>query len=248
MKKIIFTLIILSICGKINAQTETLKDNGSWFTFLNKLKVSEKIYIGNIVQQRNVNFLKNTQAIILASSINYRLSKYLSIGLGYLHYTSFPYGALHPSIKKKENRFFQNITLNSNVGKVKISNWLQFEERNIDLINSNVTPNVIEGDKYVNRIRYRIQASTNLLKLKNETFIMGKLSNEIRIRFAGGGISTPDFDQNNFAALLGYKLLPNSSVWIGYGRYYYRKNSELYISNNILHVNLSYDIDLTKKK
>ena len=248
MKKIILTFLILSTCIKINAQTETIEDNGSWLTFTSKIKASEKFYIGNIIQQRRVHFLNKTQAYLFSPSINYKLTKNLSIGAGYLYYKSFPNGALHSSIKKEENRFLQNVLLTSKVGDVKISNRLQFEERVIDLINTNVTPNVIDGDKYVNRIRYRIQATTNLFKLKKDTYILGKLSNEIRIRFAGGGISEPDFDQNNFEALLGYKLLPNSTFWIGYGRYYYRKNSTLYVSNNILHVDLSFNFDLTKKK
>ena len=121
-----------------------------------------------------------------------------------------------------------------------------FEERVIDLINVNVTPNVIEGDKYVNRLRYRLQATTNLLKLNNDKYIMGKLTNEVRIRFANG-ITEPDFDQNNFEALMGYKLLDNSTIWAGYGRYYFRKSSTKYVSNNLLHITLSYNFDLTKK-
>lgn len=247
MKYIISTLFIIITFNTINAQTEIFNDNGSWFTLTNKIKVSEKIYITNVTQQRRVNFLKNTQAFLIAPSINYKISKNVSLGAGFMHYTYFPNGVLAATIKKEETRFFQDLTLNSKVGSFKISNRFRFEERVIEIINTNINPNVIDGDKYVNRFRYRIQATTNLLQLKNGTFIMGKLSNEIRIRF-GTGISEPDFDQNNFAALLGYKLLPNSTIWMGYGRYYFRKNSTLYNANNILHVNFSYDFDLTKRK
>jgi hypothetical protein len=230
----------------VNAQTEIFKDNGSWFTLTNKIKVSEKLYITNVTQQRRVGFLKNTQAFLIAPSINYKISKNVSVGAGYMHYTYFPYGVIPTPIQKEETRFFQDLVLSSTLGNVKLSNRFRFEERVIELVNTNVNPNEIDGEKHANRFRYRIQATANLVKLKNDTYIMGRLSNEIRIRFETG-ISEPDFDQNNFAALLGYKLLPNSTVWLGYGRYYFRKNSALYNANNILHVNLSYDFDLTKK-
>ena len=247
MKYIISTLFILITINTLNAQTEVFKDNGTWFTLINKIKVSEKFYTTNVIEQRRVGFLKNTQAFLIAPSINYKVTKNVSFGAGFMHYTYFPNGVLPASIKKEETRFFQNLTLNSTVGNFKISNRFRFEERVIEVINTTINPNIIDGEKHVNRFRYRIQATTNLVKLKNETFIMGKLSNEIRIRF-GTGISEPDFDQNNFAALLGYKLLPNSTIWVGYGRYYFRKNSSLYNANNILHINLSYDFDLTKRK
>lgn len=106
---------------------------------------------------------------------------------------------------------------------------------------------MFKADTYVNRFRYSVEATTNLFKLKNEKYIMGRVSNEIRIRFADG-ITEPDFDQNNFEALLGYNVLSNSTIWVGYARYYYRKNATLYVSNNLLHVTLSYNFDITKKK
>lgn len=246
MKYIISTLFTFIIFNNLNAQTEVVKDYGSWLTLTNKIKVSEKFYITNVTEQRRVDFLKNTQAFLIAPSINYKISKNVSFGAGYMHYTYFPNGVLHASIKKEENRFFQDLIVGSSIGSFKINNRLRFEERVIDVINTSVNPNVIDGNKHTNRIRYRIQATTNLVKLKNETYIMGKLSNEIRIRF-GTGITEPDFDQNNFAALLGYKLLPNSTIWMGYGRYYFKKSSSLYNSNTILHINLSYDFDVTKR-
>ena len=246
MKKIAILILFILVVKNVQSQTEILKDQGSWLTFTNKVKISNKFYFTNVIQQRRVRFLKETQGFLIAPSINYKLLNNVSVGAGYMFFKYFPNGVSHSPIHKNENRFFQQISLTSQVGKFKISNRLRFEERVIELINSNVTPNIIDGDKYVNRFRYRLQATTNLFKLKNEKYIMGKLSNEIRIRFANG-ITEPDFDQNNFEALLGYKLASNSTFWMGYGRYYSRKNSFKYVSNNILHVTLSYNFDISKK-
>ncbi|SDW36103.1 Protein of unknown function [Lutibacter oricola] len=238
-------LLILTV-NKAVSQTEILKDRGSWLTFINKVKLSEKFYFLNVTQQRRVRFLKETQSYLFMPSINYKLNNSVTVGAGYLYYKYYPNGVSHSSIHKSENRFFQHISLTNTSGKFKIGHRLMFEERVIDLINTSVTPNVIESNKYVNRLRYRLRATTNLFKLKNDKHIMGRLSNEIRIRFANG-ITEPDFDQNNFEALLGYKLLSNSTIWAGYGRYYFRKNSAKYVSNNIMHITLSYNFDVTKK-
>ena len=247
MKKITIVLFILIAANTVSAQTEVLKDNGSWFTFVSNVKLSEKFNFTFLTQQRRVGFLENTQGFLYTPSISYKLTSNVSVGAGYLFYRYYTEGALHGSINKDENRLFQYISLNTKAGKFKIGQRFMFEERVIDRINTSVSPNVIEGDTYVNRFRYRVQATTNLFKLKNEKYIMGKVSNEIRIRFTDG-ITEPGFDQNNFEALLGYNLLPNSTIWVGYGRYYYRKNSTLYVSNDLLHVTFSYNFDLTKKK
>ena len=247
MKKIFFGLFLLVAIHSISGQTEILKNNGSWFTFSNKIVISDKFYIVNAYQQRRVGFVEKTEGFFLTPSLNYRLTNNISVGAGYIHYKGFPNGVSHRPIHWTENTFFQHITVSSNAGKIGINQRFMFEERTIDLINTDVTPNVISGNKHTSRFRYRLQASINLFKLKNDKFLIGKLSNETRIRFSDG-VANPDFDQNNFAALLGYKLLDNSSVWMGYGRFYCKVNSSQYIANNLLHLNLSYNIDLRKKK
>ncbi|NLP58494.1 DUF2490 domain-containing protein [Lutibacter sp. B1] len=247
MKKLILILFLVLAAQDVKSQIEVFKENGSWFTLSNKFKLSNKFYVGNLIQQRRVGFLKNTQAFLISPSVNYQINKNVSIGAGYMLYKYYAHGASHASITRDENRWWQHITVNSKVGNTTFNNRLMFEERTLDLINKDVTPNKIEGSKYFQRLRYRLQVTFNLFKLKNEQYILGKLSNEIRIRFTTG-LNEPDFDQNNFEALLGYKLLDNSKIWLGYGRYYFKSNPEKFVSNNILHVTLSYDFDLTKKK
>jgi len=247
MRNLIIVLFFLTVSNSLHSQTKILKDNGSWFTFINKVTVSDKLNVVNITQQRRVGFLSKTQAFLFSPSINYIIRKNVNIGAGYLHYKAFPNGVSHASIHKNENRFFQQIMVSSNLEHVKLSQRFRFEERVIDLINTKVTPNVIKGNKYANRFRYRLQVIFNMFTLKSGKYIIGKLSNEIRIRFSNG-ITEPDFDQNNFAVFFGYKLLDNATIWIGYGRYYFRKIATKYVSNNILHVDLSYNFDLRKKK
>jgi len=247
MKKLFFVLPLLIAIQNTNAQTEVLKETGSWFTFTNKVKLSDKLYFGNVSQMRRIDFADNIKAIFIKPSLNYKISSNVTVGLGYAFFRGYPNGVTHASITKDETRFWQHITLKSSVGKTSFFNRFVFESRFKDVINTEVTPNVIDGTAYAQRFRYRLLAAFNLFKLKNNNYILGKVSNELRIKFKTG-LSQPDFDQNNLYAYIGYKLVDNSKVWIGYGRNYFKKSEGKYLSEDILHVALSYDFDISKKK
>lgn len=244
MKKVILGfLIIITFTKSIQAQEiEVYEESGAWLTLSNKIKINNKFYIGHVFQQRRVDFLKKTQGFLTAPSVNYKVTPNLTVGAGYLFYRFFPNGKQQAVIKRDENRFYQHVTLASEMGKFSISNRLMFEERSLELI----SVGEISGKKKFNRLRYRFEATTNLFKLRNNKYIKGKLSNEIRVRF-GTGLTNPDFDQNNFAVLLGYKLLKNSSIWAGYGRYYFKKREKTFISNDLMYLTFAYDFDLRRK-
>ena len=185
--------------------------------------------------------------IKIKPSVNFKSSKNLSFGLGYVYFKSFPNGVRHAPIKKEENRIWQHITLNAKLGAISVSNRFIFEQRFKDVINKKVNPNLIDGTIYAQRFRYRFQASFKIATISNGRFLLGKVSNELRIRFKTG-LSEPEYDQNNFRILTGYPLLENSTIWLGYGRDYNKINSELFVANNILLISINYDFDLRSKK
>jgi len=245
VKKLILFLTLFIIVTKSYSQIEILKDNGSWLTYSTNVKLSKKFYFGNIFQMRRVHFLKETQGYLLAPSLNYKISKATVLGSGYLYFNYFPNGVSHSYLHKNEHRFWQSITLNSFLNNTKISHRFMFEERIIDRIKTIENSQVIDGTKYAQRFRYKMQITFNLFQLKNNKNLLGKVSNEFRIRF-NTGISQPDFDQNNFSLLAGYQFLKDATFWIGYGNYYFKSNSQKFILNNILHCTLSTHFDLTK--
>lgn len=61
MKNIFLGLFLLATIHSISGQTEILKNKGSWFTFTNKIVISDKFYIVNAYQQRRVDFVENTE-------------------------------------------------------------------------------------------------------------------------------------------------------------------------------------------
>lgn len=245
MKKKLFILLLFLATISINAQT-LFKDSGAWLTLTNNIKISKKLSISHVAQLRTVDFLKKTQAQIFQPGIHFQLHKNIQIGAGYLHFTYFPEGQLHSPIKKYENRFWQNIVLSSEIGTTKLNQRFVFEQRFKDVVVLNSEDEYeLNGTSYAQRFRYRLEVVFNVLKIEKLGIILGKLSNETRIRFQNG-LSQPDFDQNNFAALLGYDILKNSKIWVGYGRYYYKSSEQQFIANNLLQITLNYNFDLTK--
>ena len=167
------------------------------------------------------------------------------MGIGYTYFDSFANGENHASIKKNEMRVWQHFTYNTLLGNTIFNNRFVFEERFKDVIDKTQNPNIINGTSYAQRFRYRVTIAFNLFSLKNEKFILGKVSNELRIRFKNG-LSESEFDQNNFGTYIGYKLYNRSELWLGYGRDFAKVNSNLFLSYHLLHVSWAYNFDFNK--
>lgn len=237
MKRYVLSLVFVLQFFVVQAQEVQNNEGGSWFTAVNKFKFSEKVSAVSVVQWRLVEKMKYTRIFLVMPFINYKFSNKISAGIGY-NYSNYNIAGIYPPSLDYENRLWQHISLFSTLGKVKMNHRFMFEERFKTTLNSEKT--------YANRFRYRINFDFNILKLKNNKYLLGKLSEEIRIRFSEG-ISDPNFDQNNFVASLGYQLLDNSKLYLGYRHDYYNLGSGIYWSDNVFNVVYSYNFDFTKK-
>lgn len=238
MKKILFLALFFVIIIKSTAQEIESNESGTWFTVTNNFKINDKFYATSTVQWRLVDFLSYTRVFLAEPSLNYKFSDKITAGLGY-NYSNYSLVGIRPPSLDYENRFTQHITLFSAFKKVKMNQRFMFEER---FLKTNAGSEV-----YANRFRYRINLDFNIFKFNNNKYLLGKVADEIRIRFTEG-MNDPNFDQNNFAALLGYSVLNNSKIYLGYGRNYYNAVGGNYWGDNILNVSFSYDFDFTKKE
>ena len=136
---------------------------------------------------------------------------------------------------------FQDLLLTSATTNIKFTNRFRFEQRKIEKVDNTE----IVGYKKVNRLRYRFEISKPLFQINNQNYIIGKLSNEIRIRLKQG-LTSPDFDQNNFAFLLGTSISKHAKIWLGYGNYFYKKGENSYLQNHLLHLKFTQTLDFRK--
>ena len=246
-KSAILLLFFALFFGEAHSQNTVLKDTGFWFQFSSKAKLSERFYVLNVFELRAVEFQKHVQGYFILSGLQYKINKNVHVGAGYLYFKFHSYGANHPVIPKEEHRIWQNVRCFSQIGNVKLAQRVVFEERFKDKIVIEDGQAVISGTTYAQRIRYRARMSFNLFQLKNDKFISARVEDEIRFRFKNG-LSNSSFDQNNLSLFVGYKLLPNSTILLGYGLDYFKIKSDKFLLNNTLRLNLSYNFDFTKKK
>lgn len=235
MRKYFIVVVFLIFTSKLKAQEEKTNEAGSWYTLINKISFSEKLYALNATQWRLVDFAKNTRIFLVMPSLSYKIKKNVSAGVGYMYVNFSQQGIREPSLDY-EHRVFQHVTFFNTYGKIRANQRFMFEER---------FKTKLDGNKvYSNRFRFRFNLDFNLISFKNNHNLVGRVSEEIRIRFSSG-ISDPQFDQNNFAALIGYNFFPDSKFYLGYGRDYYKGTD--YWGDHLLHVALIYNVNLAKK-
>lgn len=222
----------------LSAQELNKYENGNWFTVTNKFKITEKFAAVSIVQWRLVENMKYTRVFLVMPFLNYKFNDKISAGVGY-NYSNYSFAGIIPPTLDYENRVWQHVTLFSSFGKIKMNQRFMFEERFKTRSNNETA--------YASRFRYRINVDFNILKFKNDKYLLGKVADEIRIRF-NDGFKTPAFDQNNFVVSLGYQLLENSKLYVGFRHDYYSAGAGFFWGDNVLNVVYSYDFDFTKKK
>ncbi len=238
MKKYALGLLLILSFYKFSAQEIKTNEFGSWHTVINKFTISEKLYAVNVTQLRMVDFVQDSRIFLLTPGLNYNLNNKISFGLGYVYLNYKSAGIRNPSLDN-EDRIFQQMALSSSYWNVKIGQRFRFEER--------FKTKLDNSSSYANRFRYRINLDFNLVRLTNGKHLLGKVSEELRVRF-GSGLNNPEFDQNNFSALLGYSLFNNSKLYVGYGRDFYKKGESDYWGDHLLHVVVNYNFDFSKKK
>ena len=236
MKKYFLICLFTIIFQNINAQENKTNETGSWYTLVNKFKITDKLYVSNITQFRLVNFIEDTRIFLVVPGLNYKLGKGITASAGYMYLNFNEEGIRIPAVKH-ENRIWEAVSFSSSLGKIKVNQRFMLEQRYLVKLDGSPI--------YQNRFRYRINLDFNLFKLKNDKYILGKISEEIRIR-SKSGFNEPAFDQNNFGVFFCYQLLDNSKMYAGYQRDYY--NIGDYWGDHLLHIMLTYDLDFTKKK
>jgi len=236
MKKYFLICLFTIIFQNINAQENKTNETGSWYTLVNKFKITEKLYVSNVTQFRLVNFIEDTRIFLVVPGLNYKLGKGVTASAGYMYLNFNEEGIRIPAVKH-ENRIWEAVSFSSSFGKIKVNQRFMLEQRYLTKLDG--------SQIYQNRFRFRINLDFNLFKLKNDKYILGKVSEEIRIR-SKSGFNEPAFDQNNFGVFLGYQLLDNSKIYAGYQRNYYKIPD--YWGDHLLHIMFTYDFDFTKKK
>lgn len=218
------------------AQHTSSNESGSWYALVNNVKITNKFSVGNVIELRMVDFAKHARILLLVPRVNYSLNKNLTLSVGYNHVNYWQKGIRPPTLDY-EDRLFQQVSVSSTLNWASLGHRFRIEER--------FKAGLDGSSSYANRFRYRLLVDFNIIRIKNG-YLTGRIYDEVRIGF-GSGLKEPKFDQNNFAALLGYSLSKNSKVYMGYGRNTYKSKSSGSWGDHLLHIKLHHNLNIIGK-
>lgn len=250
-------VLILHLSIPCAAQNTRINEQNKigWFNFNSTFKISDKFGLHTEYQLRRDNFITDKQQNLLRLGVNYQCNEKVQLRLGYAWIETYPYGETPINNLGRdftEHRFFQQVTLFDEIGKFNISHRFMLEQRWLGKYSSSEE---LTEDQYVfvNRLRYmfRAQIPLNNKKMSDNKVCYAGLYDEIFLGF-GKNVNENVFDQNRFAAFLGYKFNNNARVEAGYlnqtlqlGREI--NNSNVFQNNNGFIISTLLNFDLTKK-
>lgn len=209
MKKLFFTAVACMATLLLCAQNRISDHNDiGWFTTTITPRISSRLSGHIEYQWRRDNIITDWQQSLLRLGVNYKINPQVTLHAGYGWILTYPYGDYSIAAVPKtytEHRAYEQVTVNTTVGKASLSHRLRLEQRWFARYNS------IESHKpdkwvYVNRFRYMPRLDVPL-----GSKLYAALYDEIFIGF-GKQVGENVFDQNRLGILLGYKF--NNSIRI----------------------------------
>ncbi|KJD34274.1 hypothetical protein PK35_00135 [Tamlana nanhaiensis] len=227
MKKyVIFLLAFFTIsCGM--SQTAIEDKLGSWFTYGANYKVSNKISVSNVVQSWHYEIADNFNFLFTSIAINYHVSSKIITSVSY-GFNDIDCGFNKQGTHTYENRFYEQISMKQNIGKLPFDLRLRLEQR---ILNKPAPTD----NAFHNRTRYRLGTK---IKLNNTFFI--RLNNEFIWTIQT--TKNDGFTENRAYAALGINILKSTNLQVGYLN---RKIKGLDLHR--LQLGLFYSIDFRKQ-
>lgn len=202
---------------------------GSWNIINTKLTISNKWSLFNELQVRSQSFYSNHFYHEIKGGISYNISKNFSVLLGIGKYTTYSDGgSFRKPVSADEFRFWQQVTMNHYLERLKFEHRYRVEQRWFDT-------------GYRNRFRYRLSTvlPINKRKMEPKTFYASAF-NEVFLTN-----KAPYFERNRFFAGPGYEVTKWFTLQPGYVyQYDYRNNKGA--GKHFFQLSLLFDIDADK--
>lgn len=202
---------------------------GSWNVINTKLVLSEKWSLFNELQLRSQSFYNDHFYYEVKGGVSYAVNKNFSVLLGtgkYITYTDG--GSFKKPVSANEYRFWQQLTMNNFVERLKFEHRYRIEQRWFKT-------------GYRNRFRYRLNTALpiNNRKMGPKTFYISAF-NEIFLTNRA-----PYFERNRFFAGAGYQFSKFLTVQPGYAyQFDYRNNEKA--GKHFFQLTITFEMDAYK--
>jgi hypothetical protein len=253
MKKIAF-LILVAFCSSPGFAQSPLRNtktnNNGWFMYFGDHKFSEHWGIHLEAQFRRNEIVTKPLQLLLRTGINYHFAPNAFATAGYCYVHTSPYGVFPAKSGFPENRFWEQLQVKSQAGRIEMITRLRLEQRLSKLPVIQSTGEYAPGDDvYTNRARVLVRLSVPFKgKPKEDNSLYFSCYDEAFINF-GENVQANIFDQNRAYAAFGYKFPKWGKLEIGYMNQLLVKSDGVKIENNhTLQVGFISNLDFRKKK
>lgn len=252
MKKIIL-LFFLAIFAEITFAQSPIRNiqsnNNGWFMYFGDHKISEHWGVHLEAQFRRNEIIAKPQQLLLRTGINYHFAANAFATIGYCFVNTSQYGVFPAKCAFPENRFWEQLQVKSQAGRIEMTTRLRLEQRFSKLPVAQSSGEYIPGDDvYTNRARVQVRLSVPFKgKIIEDKSLYFSCYDEAFVNF-GENVQSNIFDQNRAYAAIGYKFPKWGKLEVGYLNQMVVKSDGIKIENNhTLQVGFSSTIDFRKK-
>lgn len=231
-------------------QKEFVDQSNSWFSVTGNHRIKDRWGIHSDFQYRRSDFLNERLQVLGRIGAEYYTPNSGEITAGYAWSRFYPYGLQPASSVMDENRLWQQYSIRSDYGRVRLQHRYRLEQRFMRKWLENE-----EGESYLgqtivrHRIRYRLQflIPINRQKLSDKTWFINA-SDEVFLGF-GKGVEKNVLDQNRIYLGFGYRFDSKLNLQVGYQNQYVVKKDGVQIErNHIMQLSAFVNLDLRKKE
>lgn len=180
-------------------------------------KLTEKLNLHTEYQFRRHGVIEEWQQSLARVGIDYKLTDQAMLTGGYAWIVSFPYGDQPIPLSFQEHRIWQQVITNQKVKSIYLQHRYRLEQRflqNVSLNSNNEKE--VEGYRFRQRARYRIMATVPISRKSLEDNTLFFAAYEEAFLGFGEGIGSNILDQNRIYAAIGWRFDSSSNVQIGY--------------------------------
>jgi hypothetical protein len=252
MKNYILLLVTILFAYSSKAQSplrNTQTNNNSWFMYFGDHKFSEHWGIHLEAQFRRNEIVAKPLQLLLRTGVNCHFAPNAFATAGYCYVHTSPYGVYPARTGFPENRFWEQLQVKSQAGRIEMITRLRLEQRFSKLPVEQSTGEYAPGDDvYTNRARVLVRLS---IPFKGKTIedksLYFSCYEEAFVNF-GENVKANIFDQNRAYAAIGYKFPKWGKLEVGYMNQLLLKADGVKIENNhTLQVGFISNIDFRKK-
>ncbi len=198
--------------------------------FFNQTKIHQKLSFHSEIQYRSFEINPNVEQLLIRGGLNFHINNTTSASIGYANVSNYSFDKeIQSGIQSSENRMWQQFIMKSSLSRFYFEHRYRLEQRWIESKTQN---------RYLDRVRYllRISIPINNKEIKKNTLFF-TFYDEVFLH-----INSTPFDRNRLYGAIGFQLIPNANIQLGYMAQTVGKATKNYFQFGIF-----YNLDFSKQ-